>query len=126
VVGSSPCIPGLATCKKVSPNTFKFTYEERSTGPVTMTVQYTAKYDGDGKTAIHFVSTAATGDNTDVDGTITLSKSGSGTKITLRQKLAPDTPVPMLLQGLIRSFVEKEAGDVAKVYLGNLKQALET
>jgi carbon monoxide dehydrogenase subunit G len=126
VVGSSECIPGLATCKKVADDTYRFVYQERSTGPVTMSVQYTARYDNDGKSAIRFTSAPAKGDNTDVEGEIKLQKSGAdATKITLRQKLAPDTPVPTLLQGLIRGFVEKEASSVAAEYLSNLKRALE-
>ena len=75
-----------------------------------MSVQYTARYDNDGKSTIRFASATGKGDNTDVEGEIKLQKSGAdATKITLRQKLAPDTPVPTLLQGLIRGFVEKEA-----------------
>jgi carbon monoxide dehydrogenase subunit G len=126
VVGSSTCIPGLASCKRVAADTYRFQYEERSTGPISMSVQYTARYDVDGKSTISFVGTAAKGDNTDVEGEIRVQKSGAdGTKVTLRQKLAPDTPVPTLLQGLIRGFVEKEAGAVATEYLNNIKRALE-
>jgi len=127
VVGSSKCIPGLASCKRVAADTYRFQYKERSTGPISMSVQYTARYDNDGKSHIGFAGTAAKGDNTDVEGEIRLQKSGAdATKITLRQKLAPDTPVPMLLQGLIRGFVEKEAGAVATEYLNNIKHALES
>lgn len=126
VVGSSTCIPGLATCKRVAADTYRFVYEERSTGPVTMAVQYTARYDNDGKSRIRFQGTAAKGDNTDVEGEIVLQKSGAkATKMTLRQKIAPDTPVPSLLQRLIRGFVEKEAAAVATEYLSNVKGALE-
>lgn len=126
VVGSAKCIPGLATCKKVADDTYRFVYKERSTGPVSMSVQYTAQYDNDGKSRISFASAAAKGDNTDVEGEIRLQKSGAdATKITLRQKLAPDTPVPTLLQGLIRGFVDKEAANVATEYLDNIKRALE-
>ena len=126
VVGSSKCIPGLASCKRVANDTYRFQYEERSTGPVTISVQYTSRYDLDGKSRISFASTAAKGDNTDVDGELRLLKSGTdATKITLRQKLAPDTPVPTLLQGLIRGFVEKEASAAATEYLNNVKRALE-
>ena len=126
VVGSSTCIPGLATCKRVSADTYRFMYAERSTGPISMAVQYTTHYENDGKSHISFKSTAAKGDNTDVDGEIHLQKSGANaTKVTLRQKLAPDTPVPSLLQGLIRGYVEKEADAVASEYLNNVKRALE-
>jgi len=126
VVGSSKCIPGLATCKKVATDTYRFAYKERTTGPVTMSVQYTARYDNDGKSTLSFASTEAKSDNTDVEGEIRLQKSGAGaTKVSLRQKIAPDTPVPTLLQGLIRGFVEKEAGRVADEYLDNIKRALE-
>jgi len=126
VVGSAKCIPGLASCKRVAAETYRFVYAERSTGPVSMSVQYTARYTTDGKTTIRFSSAAAAGDNTDVDGELRLQKSGAdATKITLRQKLAPDTPVPALLQGLMRGFVEREAGAVAAEYLGNVKRALE-
>jgi len=125
VVGSSKSIPGLATCKRVAADTYRFVYQERSTGPVSISVQYTARYETDGKTTISFASTAADGDNTDVDGELRLQKSGDATKITLRQKLAPDTPVPTLLQGLIRGFVEKEAASVAGEYLSNVKRTLE-
>jgi carbon monoxide dehydrogenase subunit G len=125
VVGSSKSIPGLTTCKRVAADTYRFVYAERSTGPVSISVQYTARYETDGKTRISFVSTAAAGDNTDVDGELRLQKSGDATKITLRQTLAPDTPVPTLLQGLIRGFVEKETAQAAGEYLSNVKRALE-
>jgi len=126
VVTSAKCIPGLATCKKVGDDTYRFVYKERSTGPISMSVQYTARYDNDGKSTIRYASAPGKGDNTDVEGEIRLQKSGAdATKVTLRQKVAPDTPVPTLLQGLMRGFVEKEAGGVAAEYLGNLKRALE-
>jgi carbon monoxide dehydrogenase subunit G len=126
VVGSAKCIPGLASCKRVAADTYRFVYKERSTGPVSLSPQYTSRYETDGEHTIRFTGTAATGDNTDVDGEIRLQKSGAdGTKISLRQKLAPDTPVPALLQGLIRRFVEREAAAAAEEYLRNVKRALE-
>jgi carbon monoxide dehydrogenase subunit G len=126
VVGSSPCIPGLDTCKRVGKDTYRFLYEERSTGPVSMVVQYTARYEGNGTDKITFEGQAAEGDNTDVSGVIRLQPSGTdATKISLRQTLAPDTPVPRLLQGLIRSFVEREAAEAVKAYLTNVKRTLE-
>ena len=126
VVGSSACIPGIDTCKRVGTDTYRFVYQERSTGPVSMVVQYTAKYETNGTDTITFEGTAASGDNTDVSGVIRLQAAGDdATKISLRQTLAPDTPVPRLLQGLLRSFVEKEAADGVKVYLTNIKRALE-
>ena len=126
VVGSSACIPGLNKCKRVGEDTYHFLYEERSTGPISMVVRYTARYEGNGKDRIRFEGTAAKDDNTDVTGVIRLAPSGpDSTRITLRQTLAPDTPVPRLLQGLIRSFVESEAADAVKQYLANVKPALE-
>jgi carbon monoxide dehydrogenase subunit G len=127
VAGSAECIPGIDSCKRVGEDTYKFIYAERSTGPVSLTVQYTARYDGNGKDEIRFEGTAAKDDNTDVSGVLKLKASGAdATKISLRQTLAPDTPVPRLLQGLIRSFVEKEAADAAKDYLANIKRSLES
>ena len=126
VVGSSECIPGLDKCKRVGNDTYNFLYEERSTGPVSMIVRYTARYEGNGKDRITFEGTGADGDNTDVTGLIRLQSSGpDSTRVTLRQTLAPDTPVPRLLQGLIRSFVESEAADAVKQYLANIKRTLE-
>lgn len=125
VVGSSHCIPGLASCKKVGSNTYRFVFEERSTAGLTMSVQYTAAYEGDGKARIAFRSAAGKGDNTDVDGELRLQKSGSGTKVTLRQMVAPDTPVPALLQRLVKSFAQREADGAVKDYLANVKRALE-
>ncbi len=126
VAGSSECIPGLDTCKRVGKDTYRFLYQPRSTGPVTMVVQYTARYEGNGTDKISFVGITAPADNTDVEGVIRLQASGSeATKISLRQTLAPDTPVPRLLQGLIRSFVEREAASALKEYLANVKRALE-
>jgi hypothetical protein len=91
-----------------------------------MVVRYTAKYETNGKDRISFESCEASGDNTDVKGLIRLQASGPDkTKITLRQEVAPDTPVPRLLQGLIRSFVESEAAETVKNYLANIKRALE-
>lgn len=126
VVGSSVCIPGINKCKPVGDDTYHFLYEERSTGPISMVVQYTARYEGNGKNRISFEGTAAKSDNTDISGVIRLQPSGpDSTRIILRQTLAPDTPVPRLLQGLIRSFVESEAADTVKQYLANVKRALE-
>lgn len=127
VVSSSRCIPGLESCKRVGDDTYRFLYQERSTGPVSLVVQYTARYEGNGKDRISFEGTTAKGDNTDVEGVIRLRPSGEqATRLTLKQTIAPDTPVPRLLQGLIRSFVEKEAAEALKDYLANIKQELES
>jgi carbon monoxide dehydrogenase subunit G len=126
VVGSSACIPGLNKCKRVGNDTYHFLYQERSTGPVSMVVRYTARYEGNGKDRITFEGTGAGDDNTDVTGLIRLQQSGpETTRITLRQTLAPDTPVPRLLQGLIRGFVDTEAAEAVKQYLANIKRTLE-
>ena len=126
VVGSSPCIPGIDTCKRVGDDTYRFVYEERSSGPVSMTVQYTARYESNGVDKISFEGINAKGDNTDVSGVIRLQSSGAeATKISLRQTLAPDTPVPRLLQGFLKSYVEKEAAEAVQQYLANVKRQLE-
>jgi len=126
VVGSSPCIPRLDKCERAGRDTYRFIYEERSTGPVSMVVRYTAKYSGNGTDEIDFAGTSGKNDNTEVSGRIRLKPSGAdATKITLWQRLAPDTPVPSLLQGLIRSYVEKEAGEAVRQYLAAVKKELE-
>jgi carbon monoxide dehydrogenase subunit G len=126
VVGSASCIPGIDSCDPVDDATYRFTFEKRSTGPVSMIVRYTARYEGNGKDKITFIGTNAAGDNTEVTGTIRLQASNpAATKIVLRQMLAPDTPVPRLLQGFLKSFVEQEAADTVKQYLANVKKALE-
>jgi carbon monoxide dehydrogenase subunit G len=126
VLRSAPCIPGLDSCKDVGDDTYRFVYEKRTTGPVSMVVQYTARYEGNGTDEILFKGTGANNDNTDVDGRIRLkATTPESTRITLRQLFAPDTPVPRLLQGLIRSFVEEEAAETLKQYLANVKRDLE-
>jgi len=126
VVGSSSCIPGLDSCKPVGKDTYRFVYQERSTGPVSIVVRYTARYQSNSIDQITFEGTAAKGDNTDVSGLIQLRASGAdATRITLRQTIAPDTPIPWLLQGLVRSFVEREAAEGLQQYLANVKKALE-
>jgi len=52
-------------------------FEESSTGPVSMTVQYTARYTANGCDAIGFAGTGAEGDNTDVRGAIRVEASGA-------------------------------------------------
>jgi carbon monoxide dehydrogenase subunit G len=127
VVGSSTCIPGIDECSAVGADTYRFIYRSVSTGPVSMAVRYTSRYRLNGKDTIEFESIGADGDNTDVTGTIRLEPAGANsTRITLRQSLAPDTPVPRLVQGLIRSFVEKEAAHAVERYLENVKNALES
>ncbi|HEY2775142.1 MAG TPA: SRPBCC family protein [Candidatus Binatia bacterium] len=124
VVGSSRCIPGLDRCENIGPDTYRFIYKERSTGPVSMTVRYTARYRGNGTDDISFEGISASQDNTDVRGQLRLSGQGDQTRILLKQRFAPDTPVPWLLQSLIRSFVEAEAAGAARDYLANLRRAL--
>jgi carbon monoxide dehydrogenase subunit G len=126
VVGSSRCIAGLESCERVGDDTYCFLYAERSTGPISMVVRYTTRYQGNGRDAIDFQSIAASEDNTDATGAIRLQPAGPrATRITLRQTIAPDTPVPRLLQGLVRSFVEREATQAVRQYLENLKRKLE-
>jgi hypothetical protein len=126
VVGSSACIPRLASCTRVAPETYRFVYEERSIGPLSMVAQYTACYEGNGTDRIAFAGTGAPGDNADVRGVISLRADGPDTThVTLAQHLAPDTPVPRLLQGLVRSFVERETREAVAAYLLNVKRELE-
>jgi len=66
VAGSSHCIPRIDSCERVAKDTYRFIYEERSTGPVSLVVQYTAHYEGNGKDKITFEGIGAAGDNTDV------------------------------------------------------------
>jgi carbon monoxide dehydrogenase subunit G len=126
VAGSAACIPGIASCRPTEADTYHFRYEERSVGPVSMVVCYTARYHGNGVDRIDFRSIAAEGDNTDVDGTITLAPLGDdATEITLRQMTAPDSPVPRLVQGLVRGFVEGETAQAVADYLANVRTRLE-
>src|SRR5215831_10399140 len=95
VVGSSRCVPDLATCERVGADTYRFVSRERSAGPVSMVARYTARYEGNGVDRIRFESLPVEGDNTDVRGTIALEKAGAAaTQVVLTQTIAPDTPVP--------------------------------
>lgn len=122
---SSACIAGIHHCETLGDDTYCFVFETKSVGPVSMNVQYTAKYEGNGTDTITFKTFGAAGDNTDVEGTARLKANGDTTKIVLKQMTAPDTPVPRLLQGMLRSFVESEAEDTIKQFLANLKRELE-
>jgi carbon monoxide dehydrogenase subunit G len=125
VAESARCIAGIDRCEKAGKDTYRFLFEERSTGPVSLSVRYTARYRGNGLDEITFESTGAEGDNTDVNGRIRLKSSGDDTKVVIWQRLAPETPVPSLLQGFIRSYVEKEAGEAVRQFLANAKKELE-
>src|SRR6185503_10611731 len=110
VVGSSHCVPDLATCERVGPDTYRFVSRERSAGPVSMVARYTARYQGNGVDQIRFESLPLESDNTDMRGVFVLEgASETTTRVRVTQTIAPDTPVPRLLQGLIRSFVQREA-----------------
>lgn len=125
VIGSSHCIPGVDRCEPAGENTYRFIYRERSTGPVSMIIRYTAHYSGNGTDEIHFHGGGAADDNTDVEGVIRLAPHGPGaTQVTIRQTIAPDTPVPRLLQGLIKSFVQKEAETAVAQYLDAVTRAV--
>jgi len=126
VPASVRCLPSLASCTPLGEDTFRFVYREWSAGPLSMTVQYTARYAGNGVDEIRFESTGARGDNTEVSGFIRLQPSGmEATRIMLRQLMAPDTPIPRLLQSLIRSFLERQVADGVQLYLSSIKRALE-
>ena len=125
VVGSSRCVPDLASCERVSPDTYRFISRERSAGPVSMVARYTARYEGNGVDRIRFESLPVEGDNTDVRGTIVLERTAA-TRVRVTQTIAPDTPVPRLLQGLIRSFVQNEAASGVRGFLDNVRREMET
>ena len=127
VVGASHCVPDLATCERVGPDTYRFVSRERSAGPVSMVARYTARYEGNGVDTIRFESLPLEGENTDVRGTIVLEQAAeSATQVRFTQTIAPDTPVPRLVQGLIRSFVEREAASAVRGFLDNVRREVET
>ena len=126
VARSAGCIPSIARCERVGDDTWRFTSKERSIGPLTMSVRYTARYERNGRDRIVFRSVGAEGDNADVDGTFSLcAVDEDTTRIELRQMIAPETPVPRLLQGMIRSFVEREAAGEIEQFLDGVRRALE-
>jgi len=125
VAGSARCIPGIDTCRSVRKDTYAFHYQPRSTGPVSMIVRYTTAYTGNGTDEIAFRSVGEPDDNTDAEGSIRLEPTSRGTRIRLRQRVAPDTPVPRLVQGMIRSYVEREAATAVEAYLAAVKRELE-
>src|SRR5215471_7154372 len=93
VVGSSHCVPDLATCERVGADTYHFVSRERSAGPVSMVARYTARYEGNGVDRIRFESIPLEGDNTDVGVTIVLEPAvESATQVRFMQTIAPDTP----------------------------------
>jgi len=126
VAGSAVCIEGLDHCVAVGDDTYEFVYEERSAGPMSLCVRYTARYEGNGKDRISYEGVGADRDNADIRGELELTSEGRGVcRITLRQMVAPETPIPRLVQGMIRSFVEKEAAAGVEKYLDNVKAELE-
>jgi len=126
VAGSSHCVPDLAICERVGPDTYRFVSRERSAGPVSMVARYTARYEGNGVDTIRFENSPEEGDNTDVRGVIALEEDANATtRVRFTQMIAPDTPVPRLVQGLIRSFVEREAASAVRGFLDNVRRELE-
>ena len=122
---SARCIPGLDRCEASGDDVYRFVFEEPRRDRSACASRTPRATPGTAPTKIRFASTAAGGDNTDVDGVIRLERVDDGhTRVTLRQMLAPDTPVPRLLQGLIKSFVQGEAQQAASDYLANVTRTL--
>src|SRR5678815_2960612 len=91
VVAASHCVPDLATCERVGPDTYRFVSRERSAGPVSMVARYTARYEGNGVDAIRFESLPVEGDNTDARGVIALEEGAqAATRVRFTQTIAPD------------------------------------
>ena len=125
--GRRAACPIWPTCERVGPDTYRFISRERSAGPVSMVARYTARYEGNGVDRISFESLPVEGDNTDVRGTIVLEPTAeNATRVRLTQTIAPDTPVPRLMQGLVRSFVQREAAASVRGFLGNVQREMET
>ena len=126
VVTSAQHIPGIDQCERVAKDTYRFTYHEKARGPVKLVVCYTVRYRGNGSDTISYESLAAPGDNTDVRGGFQLAANGAKeTMVVLRQMLAPEVPIPRLMQGLVKPFVEREAADGIERYLDAVKGVLE-
>ena len=125
--GRRAACPIWPTCERVGPDTYRFISRERSAGPVSIVARYTARYEGNGVDRTHFESLPVEGDNTDVRGTIVLERTAeTATRVRLTQTIAPDTPVPRLVQGVIRSFVQREAVASVRGFLGNVRREMET
>ena len=121
------CVDGLEKCDECGDDTYLFVFEPKSAGPVSIDIRYTSHYEGNGKDRIDFKSVDAEGDNTEVEGHLALSSAGRGkTTIRIEQTIAPETPVPRLVQSLVRSIAESEAAEGVKQYLEKVKAALES
>ena len=126
VGGTSKWIPSIARCEKVDAQTWRFISKERSVGPLSLGIRYTARYEGNGVDHISFRSVEAEGDNAEIEGTLALRALADGTtEIHLHQRIAPDTPVPRLMQGMLRSFVEREASSEVDSFLEGVRRTLE-
>ena len=91
-----------------------------------MVARYTARYEGNGVDTIRFESLPLDSDNTDVRGWIALEEGAQAvTRVRFTQTIAPDTPVPRLVQGLIRSFVQREAASAVRGFLDNVRREVE-
>lgn len=126
ISASAACIPGLERCEKVGDDTYRFVYARRQYGPVSMVPRYTSRFEGNGRDRIRAAATCAEGDNTEGSGSLRLQARGEAvTRIVMRQKIIPETPLPRLAQGLVRSFVENEARQAVQQYLSRVKEVLE-
>ncbi len=84
------------------------------------------EYEGNGVDSIRFESIPAEGDNTDIRGTTVLEPAAkTATRVHFTQMIAPDTPVPRLVQGPIRSFVQREAASAVRGFLSNVRREME-
>jgi hypothetical protein len=101
VVGASRCVPDLATCERVGPDTYHFVSRERSAGPVSMVARYTARYEGNGVDTIRFESLPNESDNTDVRGDCSRGRSAGRHAGTLHANDRPGYAGARLVQGLI-------------------------
>lgn len=121
-------IPGLSVSRHGAEDTYRFEYSNDSQGPVTLQVRYTAKFIGNGKDKIRYFSSPTDGEDTaEVEGCVLIREIGPGkAQLTLRQELAPETPVPRFLPNLLRAYVQTEATAAVEAYLRNAKRNLES
>jgi carbon monoxide dehydrogenase subunit G len=118
--------PGLDAFVADGADTWRWELAKLGHGPLTLQTVYTCRYASDADTrTVRWVAVSAPKDNARVEGSWTLTPSGSGSRLRLVNTLTITVPVPRLMRRAGEALVSRENERLILGYIGNLKQTLD-
>lgn len=115
--------PGLAEFKKISENTYLWTFDSLNAGGQKVVLSFATRFEAVPPDQLVGHAVPKVG-NCSVDTVWTFLEAGSGTEVKLKIKFATELPLPFFLKPIAQSLVESKVAQYFGEYANNVVKSI--